>query len=157
MLPGFFLLLNFQVDQQCNLVFTLVLHTEIPLDFFVFAAYHKMTDILEALLALSVPSETCDPMIVSPPCLSLLNEGLDTATCLLSKGADPRGESCTNGLHAAARVGYLDMIVDFIIRLKIPPDYIDAQGAAPIRYALYLPERRAIETIPLLFSIKHYE
>ncbi|RBA10336.1 hypothetical protein FPRO05_04925 [Fusarium proliferatum] len=147
-----FPLLDFQVDQQKNLVFTPITHT-ITLDFFAFAAYHGGTDILKALLALAGPSKTCNPAIMSPLCLSLLNGHIDTAKFLLSKNADPRGLSCTNGLHAAARAGCPEMVLHFLVDWKIPADCTDAYGATPVMYALYLPEREAIEIIDIL--IRH--
>jgi hypothetical protein len=107
-------LLDFQVDQQQNLVFTPVTHT-ITLDFFAFAAYQGGTDILKALLALHGPSKTCDPAIMSPLCLSLLNGHIDTAKFLLSEDTDPRGTSCTNSLHTAARAGCPEMVLDLLI------------------------------------------
>ncbi|SCO87687.1 uncharacterized protein FRV6_11814 [Fusarium oxysporum] len=147
-----FPLLDFQVDQQQNLVFTPVTHT-IILDFFAFAASQGRTDILKALLALPGPVKTCDPAIMSPLCLSLLNRRIDTAKFLLSKGADPRGLSCTNGLHAAARAGCPEMVLDFLVNWNIPADCTDAYGATPVMYALYLPEQEAIGIIDIL--IRH--
>ncbi|EXL39884.1 hypothetical protein FOCG_17551 [Fusarium oxysporum f. sp. radicis-lycopersici 26381] len=131
-----FPLLDFHVDQQKNLVFTPITHT-ITLDFFAFAAYHGGTDILKALLALAGPSKTCNPPI----------------EFLLSKDADPRGLSCTNGLHAAARAGCPEMVLHFLVDWKIPADCTDAYGATPVMYALYLPEQEAIEIIDIL--IRH--
>ncbi|KAJ0145459.1 hypothetical protein HZ326_11808 [Fusarium oxysporum f. sp. albedinis] len=145
-----FPLKDFQVDQQLNLIYTPVTHT-ITLDFFTFAAFQGRTDILEAFLALPGPSKTCD--LSNPLCLSLLNGHIDTAKFLLSKGADPRGISCTNGLHAAARAGCPELVLDFLVNWKIPADCTDADGATPAIYALYLPEQDAIGIIDIL--IRH--
>ncbi|EXK27005.1 hypothetical protein FOMG_16443 [Fusarium oxysporum f. sp. melonis 26406] len=145
-----FPLKDFQVDQQLNLIYTPVTHT-ITLGFFTFAAFQGRTDILEAFLALPGPSKTCD--LSNPLCLSLLNGHIDTAKFLLSKGADPRGISCTNGLHAAARAGCPELVLDFLVQWNIPADCTDADGATPIIYALSLPEQEAIAIIDIL--IRH--
>ncbi|KAF4497719.1 Ankyrin repeat and SOCS box 3 [Fusarium agapanthi] len=138
---------DFQVDQQHNLTYTPLPHT-ITLDFFTFAAFQGGTDILEAFLALPDPSKTCN--LSSALCLSLLNGHIDTAKFLLSKGADPRGISCLNGLHAAARAGCPELALDFLIKWKIPADCTDADGATPAIYALYLPKKEAIGIIDIL-------
>ncbi|KAF5966014.1 ankyrin repeat SOCS box 3 [Fusarium coicis] len=141
---------DFQVDQQHNLTYTPLPHT-ITLDFFTFAAFQGGTDILEALLALPDPSKTWN--LSSALCLSLLNGHIDTAKFLLSKGADPRGISCLNGLnglHAAARAGCPELVFDFLVKWKIPADCTDADGATPAIYALYLPEKEAIGIIDIL-------
>ncbi|KAF4436973.1 Ankyrin repeat and SOCS box 3 [Fusarium acutatum] len=145
-----FPLKDFQVDQQHNLIHTPVAHT-VTLDFFAFAAFQGRTDILEAFLALPSPSKTFD--LSSALCLSLLNGCIDTAKFLLSEGADPSGISCTNGLHAAARAGCPELVLDFLVKWKIPADCTDADGATPAIYALYLPEKEAIEIIDIL--IRH--
>ena len=106
---------------------------------------------LEALLTLSSQKETCNSVASSPLCLSLLRGYPDTARFLLSQNADPHGKFYMTPLHAAARMGYQDMVIDFVTKFKISADCTDIQGATPAIYALYLPEREAIGMINILF------
>ncbi|KAF4333069.1 ankyrin repeat and SOCS box 3 [Fusarium beomiforme] len=148
-IPNLFPSRDFQVDQQGNLVYASS-YQKINLDFFSFAAYNNQTNILEVLLVASGPNKTCDQEIPSPLCLSLLNGGVDTAKFLLSNGADPRGISCTNGLHAAARAGSRSIVISFLVEWEIPANCVDAFGFTPAMYALYLEEPQAIEIIDIL-------
>lgn len=146
---GIFPFQDFCYDDQLNLYFTPRYSTNVSLSFVSFAAYHCNSEFVSGLLALS--SKVHDTSALTPLSSSLLANNFNTARLLLSQGADPRGESCTNGLHAAARAGLRDMVLDFIVRYKIPTDCADAQGATPAIYALYLPEKEAICIISALF------
>jgi hypothetical protein len=148
---GIFPFQDFCYDDQLNLYFTPRYSTNVSLSFVSYAAYHCNPDFVSGLLALSVTSKVRDTSALTPLSSSLLANNFNTARFLLSQGADPRGESCTNGLHAAARAGLRDMVSEFIVRYKIPPDCADAQGATPAIYALYLPDKEAICIVSVLF------
>jgi hypothetical protein len=128
---------DFRGDEQGKLVFAPQHQTTISLDLISMVAYQGMTTMLGQLLALFTtgnPETTRVQRIESLSralCLSLLNEQLSTAKLLLSKGADPCGWSYTNGLHAAARAWFRDMILEFILIWKIDPDCNDAHDATP--------------------------
>ncbi|KAH7163689.1 ankyrin repeat-containing domain protein [Fusarium sp. MPI-SDFR-AT-0072] len=144
---------DFHLDQQNNLIFTPRLFTTLSVDLLSFAAYYGKTDLVNTLLSLTNAGTTLNTKSGTALCLSLLNGKLDIARLLLSKGADPRGISCTNGLHAAARAGCTSMVLDFLDNWKIPANCTDAHGFTPAVYALYLPEEKAIEIIGIL--IRH--
>jgi hypothetical protein len=112
-LTNIFPFLDFQSRQQ-PLTFTPQKYTTLSLDLVSFAAYYGMTDIVAGLLPLYTTGSARDTLAI-PLCLSLLNNKSETAKLLLSRGANPRGEDCTNGLHAAAKAGLQNMISDFII------------------------------------------
>ncbi|GKU23043.1 unnamed protein product [Fusarium langsethiae] len=147
-LTNIFPFLDFQFHRQ-SVSFTPQKYTTLSLDLVSFVAYHGMTDIVAGLLPHYDTGSVRDILTI-PLCLSLLNNKSETARFLLSKGADPRGEACTNGLHAAAKAGLQNMVSDFIVQWKIPADCVDAYGATPTIYALYLPENHAIKIITVL-------
>jgi len=149
---NFFPFLDFQYHQE-PLLFVPQKYTTLPFDLISLAAYHGRTEMVAGLLSLFTTSTTGNKCInlSAPLALSILNKQTETAELLLDRGADPRGEGCTNGLHAAARAGLEDMISDFIVNRKVPVDSVDGYGATPVIYALYLPEEQATATIAILF------
>ncbi|KAH7000889.1 hypothetical protein EDB80DRAFT_721135 [Ilyonectria destructans] len=68
---------------------------------------------------------------------------------ILEHGVRPERSS----LHAAARRGLRNEIVQFVQEFDIDPDIEDQGGATPIVYALQLPEEEAWATICLLFYL----
>ncbi|CAG2009903.1 unnamed protein product [Fusarium graminearum] len=140
-ISNFFPFLDFQYHQE-PLLFIPQKYTTLPFDLISLAAYHRRTEMVAGLLPLFITSTTGNKCInlSAPLALSILNEQIKTAEFLLNRGADPRREGCTNGLHAAARAGLEDMISDFIVNRKVPVDSVDRYSATPVIYALYLPE-----------------
>jgi hypothetical protein len=146
---------DFQLDERLNPLFIPQQATDVTLTLLSLAAYEGKEDIVKVLLAISNNRQTSETTTMSPLSLSLLRKHRNIPKVLFDHGADPdpRGESCTNGLHTAARGGLLDLITDFICRWQIPPDYTDTDGATPVMHAFYLEEKQAVETISLLFSL----
>ncbi|KAH6869633.1 ankyrin repeat-containing domain protein [Thelonectria olida] len=132
------------VPQDGTYLFTTPLHL---------AAYSGKDDVVKLLSAFVDINIHRKHDKATPLFLSLINRHLSTAKLLLERGASLHGAFCANGLHAAARQGFLDEILSFIQDYHVEPDVEDEDGATPVMYALYLPEEHALETISLLFSL----
>ncbi|KAH6889956.1 ankyrin repeat-containing domain protein, partial [Thelonectria olida] len=117
------------------------------------AAYSGKDDVVKLLSAFLDINIHPKHNKTTPLFLSLINRHLSTAQLLLERGASPYGVSGANGLHAAARQGFLVEILSFIRDYHVEPDVEDRDGATPVMYALYLPEEQALETISFLFSL----
>ncbi|KAM5353277.1 hypothetical protein ACJZ2D_016822 [Fusarium nematophilum] len=116
-----------------------------------YAAYFGNNFLVGCLLMLfnvdTYPKEGITPLY-----LALINGHHSTAKLLLKHGASPHGKYYASPLHAAARSGFLDEIRDFITRDGVDADFEDIDGATPTVFALYLPEKEAMQTISCLFE-----
>ncbi|KAM5349969.1 hypothetical protein ACJ41O_006474 [Fusarium nematophilum] len=117
------------------------------------AAASGKADVLTLLLGAS--NVNCQPQGYGITALSLaLYCGhLRLARVLLDHGAQPDCSPLVSSLHAAARRGFKDEIVQFVQEFELDPDIEDKDGATPIVYALQLPEEDSWDTICLLFYL----
>lgn len=116
------------------------------------AAYGK-EDILALLLSVSDINHQPQGHGITALSLALYCGHIHLARMLLEHGARPECSRQVSSLHAAARRGFRDEIVQFVKEFNIDPDIEDQDGATPIVYALQLPEEEAWSTICLLFYL----
>ncbi|KAH6883899.1 ankyrin repeat-containing domain protein [Thelonectria olida] len=117
------------------------------------AAAYGHTEVVSLLLHFSDIDKQPEESGMTALFLALSCGHLSTARMLLSNGAHPDSPCGYNAIHAAARQGFKDEIIQFVTEYDVDPDIEDTEGATPIVYALQLPEEQAWAIILLLFSL----
>ncbi|KAM5349334.1 hypothetical protein ACJ41O_005839 [Fusarium nematophilum] len=117
------------------------------------AAASGKEDVLTLLLNASNVNSQPQGHGITALSLALYCGHLHLALVLLEHGAHPDRSCLVSSLHAAARRGFREEIVQLVQEFELDPDIEDKDGATPIVYALQLPEEEAWETTCLLFYL----
>lgn len=152
-LPAVFPLNDFQTNKNGVPIFAPLMGASLNITPIHLAALEGKKDVINLLLGLYDVNHHSENCMVTPLFMALINDHSDVAKFLMERGATTPSGPCADGIHAAARRGFLHEIVQLVQDFGVNPNSRDAGGATPVMYALYLAEQQAIETISLLFEL----